>query len=84
MALGADRDFAVVADPDAGLLAPDKGPPRTGRNRTQNGVFYCERLFPGGVGCGGQFAVDFVVVGVGAELFQQAVGCQQWGRRFCQ
>ena len=31
MALGADGDFAVVADPDAGWLAPDKRPPRTSR-----------------------------------------------------
>ena len=27
VALGADGDFAVVADADAGLLAPDIGPP---------------------------------------------------------
>ena len=31
MALGTDRYFAVVSDADAGLLAPDKWPPRTGR-----------------------------------------------------
>ena len=29
VALGADGDFAVVADADAGLLAPDVGPPGT-------------------------------------------------------
>jgi len=28
MALVAGRDFAVVTDADAGLLAPDIGPPR--------------------------------------------------------
>jgi len=28
LALGTNRDFAVVADADAGLLAPDVGPPR--------------------------------------------------------
>ena len=33
VALGADGDFAVIADAHAGALAPDKGPPRTGWHR---------------------------------------------------
>ena len=33
MALRADGDFAVVANPDMGLLAPDERPPRAGWNR---------------------------------------------------
>lgn len=32
LALGADGHLAVVADADAGLLAPDEGPPGTGRD----------------------------------------------------
>ena len=28
MALGADGDFAIIADADIGLLAPDERPPR--------------------------------------------------------
>ena len=39
LALGADGDFAIVADADAGLLAPDKGPPRTIRDGAQDGIF---------------------------------------------
>jgi hypothetical protein len=49
LALGADGDFAVVADPDAGLLAPDKGPPGTRRDRTQDGAFIGEGFGTGGV-----------------------------------
>ena len=39
LGLRADGDFAVIADPDAGPLAPDKRPPRTGRDRTPDGAF---------------------------------------------
>ena len=39
MALGAGGDFAVVAGADAGLLAPDPGPPGTGRGRAEDGGF---------------------------------------------
>ena len=74
LALGADRDFAVVADADAGLLAPDKGPPGTGGGGTEDGAFFGERLRFGGVGSGAEFAVDFVLVGVRQELVEQAVG----------
>jgi hypothetical protein len=73
LALGADRHFAVVADPDAGLLAPDKRPPGTRRDRTQDGAFIGEGLGPCGVRGGAQFAMDFVLVGVGQELVQPAV-----------
>jgi hypothetical protein len=64
MALRADGDFAVVADPDLGLLAPDERPPRAGRNRTQDGTSFGEGLLFGGVRGGAEFAVDFVLVGV--------------------
>ena len=74
VALGADRHFAVVADPDAGLLAPDKGPPGTRRDGTQNGAFIGEGLDPGGVRGGAQFTMAFVLVGVGQELVEQTVG----------
>ncbi len=45
----ADGDFAVVADADFGLLAPDERPPRTGWNRAQYGTFLGEGLLLGGV-----------------------------------
>jgi hypothetical protein len=48
LALGADRDFAVVAVADASLPAPDKGPPRTRRDWTQAGAFFGERFVSGG------------------------------------
>ena len=74
MALRAGGDFAVVADTNAGLLAPDKRPPRTKRNRTQDGAFFCEGLCSGSVRGGAEFAVDFMLVGVEQELVEQVIG----------
>ncbi len=74
MAMGADGDFAVVADADTGLLAPDKGPPGTGWGRAQHGALFCNGLLAGGARGGAQFAVDFVLVGMGEELIQELVG----------
>ena len=67
-------DFAVVADADAGLLAPDKRPPGARRGGTEDGAFFGEGLRFGGVGSGVEFAVDFVLVGVDQELVEQPVG----------
>jgi hypothetical protein len=50
LALGFGGDFAVVADTDTGLLAPDKWPPWTSRDGTQPGVFFGAGLCSGGVG----------------------------------
>ena len=74
MALGADGDFAVVADADTGLLAPDKRPPGTSWGGTQHGAILGNGLLVGGVRSGAQFAVDFVLVGMGEELVQELVG----------
>ena len=74
LALGADGDFAVVADADAGLLAPDKGPPRAIRDGAQDGTFCGLGLGLGRLWGGAQFAVDFVLVGVDQELVEQPVG----------
>jgi hypothetical protein len=65
MTLVAHRDFAVVPDADAGLLAPDEGPPRAVWGGADDGAIFCEGLLVGGVGCLAEFAVDFVLVGVG-------------------
>ena len=70
----ADWDFAVVADADAGLLAPDVGPPRAGGSGTDDGAFFCEGLLVGGMGCHAEFAVDFVLVGVEQEWVEELVG----------
>ena len=91
--LGADGDFPVIADAHAGLLAPNIGPPRTLGGCAQHRTFFSERLGARGEGGDAQFAVDFVLVGVGQELVEQtvgafqlqdAVGGQERGRRFCQ
>ena len=71
---GADGDFAVVADADAGAEAPDERPPRAGRGRTELGAVFCESLRACGVGSRAEFAVDFVGVGVEEELVEEGVG----------
>ncbi len=73
-ALGSGGDFAVVANADAGLLTPDKRPPRTSGGGPQDGAFFGERLGLGRLWGGAEFAVDFVVVGVDQELVEQPVG----------
>ena len=44
-ALGVYGDAAIVGDLDDGAFAPDKGPPRTAGDGTQDGAFF----FLGGV-----------------------------------
>ena len=78
LALGSDGDFAVVADADAGLLAPDVGPPRALGSGTDDRAVFGAGLLVGGVGCLAEFAVDFVLVGVGDELVEQLVGPDQF------
>jgi hypothetical protein len=78
LALRADGNLAVVPDADAGLLAPDVGPPRALRGGADHGALFGEGLLVGGVGCLAEFAVDFVLVGVGDELVEQWVGPDQF------
>jgi hypothetical protein len=78
VALVADGDFAVVADAHAGWLAPDVGPPRAVGGGTKDGSLFGEGLLVGGVGCLAEFAMDFVLVGVGDELVEQVVGPAQF------
>ena len=73
MARVSDGDFAVVADADAGLLTPEKRPPRT-RRPGPNAAFFSKSLSFGGIRGGAEFAVDFVLVGVDQELVEQPVG----------
>ena len=74
----ADGDFAVVTDADAGLLAPDVWPPGAVGSGTDDGAFFCEGLWVGGVGCLTEFAVDFVLIGVGQEWGEELVGPDQF------
>jgi len=78
LALGADGDFAVVADADAGLLAPDVGPPRTVRGGAEDGALFGEGLLLGLERGLAEFAVDFMLVGVGHELIEQVIGADQF------
>ena len=78
LALSADRDLAVVADAHVGLQAPDERPPGAGRGRTEDGSSLGQSLLASGVGGSAQFAVDFVLVDVGQELVEQAVGAVQF------
>ena len=92
MALGADRNFAVVADAHTVSLAPDVGPPGTLGRRTDDRAFCGDGLVVGLVRGGPEFAVDFVLVGVRDELVQELVGstssrmrsaARTGTRRFC-
>jgi hypothetical protein len=83
LALVADGDFTVVADGDAGLLAPDVGPPRALGRGSEDGALAGEGLLVGGVRGLGEFAVDFVLVGVGGERVEQLVGVGEFNDAFC-
>ena len=78
LALVVDGDFAVIADADVGLLAPNVGPPGTGGGGAQDGAFFGQGQVAGGVGGGAEFAVDFVLVGVGKQLVEQVVGAAEF------
>jgi hypothetical protein len=73
-AFAADGDFAVVADADSGLLAPDVGPPRASWDGAQDRPVFGEGLRAGGVGRLAEFAMDFVLVDMGQELVEEVVG----------
>ena len=77
LAQGADGDHAVIADADAGLLAPDIGPPGTGGGGTEDGTVLSQGLGAGGLWGGAQLAMDFVLIGMEPELLQQAIGIFQ-------
>jgi hypothetical protein len=78
LALGADGDLAVVADADAGLLAPDVGPPRAVGIGTDDRAFFGAGLWLGLERGLAGFAVDFMLVGVGHELVEPVVGPDQF------
>jgi hypothetical protein len=82
-ALGADGDFAVVADAHTGLLTPDVGPPGALGGGADDGAFFGEGLLVGGLRCLAQFAMDFVLVGVRDELREQLVGARDFKDAIC-
>ena len=74
MALVADRDFAVVADPQAGLLTPDVGPPGTRGRGADGGAIFGEGLLEGLERGLAEFTMDFVLVDMRQELVEKLVG----------
>jgi hypothetical protein len=81
--LGTDGDFAVVADPDAGLLAPHVKPPGALGSGADDGAFVGAGLLVGRVRGVPEFAVDFVLVGVEDELVEERIGGGVLGDVFC-
>jgi hypothetical protein len=77
LAQGTDRDHAVIADADAGLLAPDIGPPRAGWSGAEDGTVLSQGLGECSLWGGAQFAMDLVLIGMEPELVQEAVGSFQ-------
>lgn len=57
-----------------GALAPDKGPPGTSGGRTQHGAIFGEGFLAGLMWGGAELAVDFVLIDVGQELIEEAIG----------
>ena len=78
-ALGANGDAPIGAHFGLGSLAPDIGPPRAVWGRAQRGALFLERKVPGGLRGGAQFAVDFFLVVVEAEFFEQGIGLGEGG-----
>jgi hypothetical protein len=78
MALGADRDFAVVADSQAGLLTPDVGPPGTRGCGADGGAIFGKGLLVGLEWGLAEFAVDFMLIGMRDELVEEVVGPDQF------
>ncbi len=78
LALEAYGDFAVIADADAGLQAPDEGPPGAGGQRPQDRAVLGQGLLACRVRRGAQFAVDFVLIDMRQQLVEQVVGAAQF------
>ena len=81
-ALGADRHAAIGADFDFDAFTPDKGPPRTARDRAQGGALFFPSGVPGLLGFPLEFAVDFVLVTVEAQGLDVGVGLIEIGDVF--
>ena len=76
--MSADRDFAVVADTQAGLLTSDVGPPGTSGGGTDGGAIFSDSLLVGLERCLAEFAMDFMLIGMRDELVEEVVGPDQF------
>ena len=73
-ALGADRHPAIRADFEGGAEAPNIGPPRATRCRTEDGAVFFPGLVPGFLRGHAEFAMGFVGVAMKAQGVDVRVG----------
>lgn len=81
-ALGSDGDAAIVGDFDDGAFAPDERPPRTTWDGTQHGTFFFFGGVPGLLGFHLEFAMEFVLVAMVAQVGDVGIGLREIGDVF--
>ena len=81
-ALGADRDAPIVGDFDDGAFTPDEGPPRTAWNGPQHGTLFFFGRVPGLLGFHLEFAMEFVLVAMAAQVGEVEIGLREIGDVF--
>jgi hypothetical protein len=72
--LGADRHASIRADLDGSAQAPDERPPGAARDGTQNAAFLLLSQVPSPLGFHLEFAVNFVLVAMPAQVLDVGVG----------
>ena len=72
--LGTHRHATLWADLDGGMHAPDERPPGTARDRTQDTAFLVLSQVPSSLGFHLEFAVNFVMVVMEAQVLDMVVG----------
>src|ERR1019366_5304813 len=80
--LSADRHTPIRADLDGSAEAPDERPPSAARDRTQNAAFLLLSQVPSPLGFHLEFAVNFVLVAMPAQVLDMGVGLIDVGDRF--
>ena len=80
--LRADRHAPIRADLDGGAHAPDEGPPGAAWGGTQNAAFLFLSQVPSPLGWHLEFAVNFVVVAMQAQVLDMVVGLIDVGDLF--
>ena len=80
--LSADRHAPIRADLDGSAEAPDERPPSAARDRTQNAAFLLLSQAPSPLGFHLEFAVNFVLVAMPAQVLDMGVGLIDVGDLF--
>ena len=81
-ALGGDGNAAIVGDFDDGAFAPDERPPRTAWDGPQHGTFFFFGGVPGLLGFHLEFALEFVLVAMAAQVGDVRIGLREIGDVF--